>query len=212
MLFRSAGKANRAVPARRSFLQEDYSSHENYGYLVVPFRAWRGGYHGHAFALAAYALAQGLAGTPEQHAEQAKLEESYPKLQVNDRYLRLSIPGQTMGQTVGVATNSKGHLFVYSRSVNQGLARGGKAAMLWEFDQNYKFVKEWGPNNYAEAFAHAVRVDKQDNVWQVDEGSGMIVKYDPEGQHIFWLGRTPEAIDYLQGNLEILHFGRTESA
>ena len=111
-----------------------------------------------------------------------------------------------MGQTIGVATNSKGHLFVYSRSVNQGIARGGKAAMLWEFDQNYKFVKEWGPNNYAESFAHAVRVDKQDNVWQVDEGSGMIVKYDPAGQHIFWLGRTPEAIDYLQGNLEILHF------
>ena len=152
-------------------------------------------------------LAQGLAGSPEQQAEQAKLEAGYPKLQVNDQYLRLSIPGQTMGQTVGVATNSKGHLFVYSRSVNQGVARGGKAAMLWEFDQNYKFVKEWGPNNYAEAFAHAVRVDKQDNVWQVDEGSGMIVKYDPTGQHIFWLGRTPEAIDYLEANLEVLHFG-----
>jgi len=151
-------------------------------------------------------LAQGLAGTPEQRAELAKLEESYPKLSVNDQYLRLSIPGQTMGQTVGVATNSKGHLFVYSRSVNQGLARGGKAAMLWEFDQNYKFVKEWGPNNYAEAFAHAVRVDKQDNVWQVDEGSGMVVKYDPEGQSVFWLGRTPEAIDYLESNLEALHF------
>ena len=79
--------------------------------------------------------------------------------------------------------------------------------MLWEFDETGKFVKEWGPNNYAESFAHAVRVDKQDNVWQVDEGSGMIVKYNPEGQHIFWLGRTPEAIDYLQGNLEVLHFG-----
>ena len=151
--------------------------------------------------------AQGLAGSPEQQAAQAKLEESYPKMQVNDQYLRLSIPGQTMGQTVGVATNSKGHIFVYSRSVNQGMARGGKAAMLWEFDQNAKFVKEWAPNNYAESFAHAVRVDKQDNVWQVDEGSGMVVKYDPEGQSVLWLGRTPEAIDYLQGNLEILHFG-----
>jgi hypothetical protein len=43
-------------------------------------------------------------------------------------------------------------------------------------------------------------------VWQVDEGSGMIVEYDPEAQHIFWLGRTPEAVDYLQGNLEVLHF------
>jgi len=152
------------------------------------------------------AQAQGLAGNQEQQAAQAALEQNYPKLQANDQYLKLAIPGQTMGQTVGVSTNSKGHLFVYSRSVNQGMARGGRAAMLWEFDENGKFVKEWGPNNYAESFAHAVRVDKQDNVWQVDEGSGMIVKYDPEGQHIFWLGRTPEAIDYLQGNLEVLHF------
>ena len=151
-------------------------------------------------------LAQGLAGSPEQQAEQARLEATYPKLQIDDRYLRLAIPGQTMGETMGVATNSKGHLFVYTRTQNQGVARGGKAAMLFEFDQNYKFVREWGPNNYAESFAHAVRVDKQDNVWQVDEGSGMIVKYNPEGQHIFWLGRTPEAIDYLESNLESLHF------
>jgi streptogramin lyase len=147
-----------------------------------------------------------IGGTAEQQAAQMALEAKYPKLNISDQYLHLSIPGQTMGQTMGVAINSKGHLFVYSRSNPQGIARGGKAAMLWEFDQNYKFVKEWGPNNYAESFAHAVRVDKSDNVWQVDEGSGMVVKYNPEGQSIFWLGRTPEAIDYLESNLEILHF------
>jgi len=152
------------------------------------------------------AQGQGIGGSPEQQAAQAALEADYPKMQITDQYLHLSIPGQTMGQTVGVAQNSKGHLFVYSRTQNQGVARGGKAAMLFEFDENYKFVKEWGPNNYAESFAHVVRVDKSDNVWQVDEGSGMIVKYNPEGQHTFWLGRTPEAIDYLQSNLEVLHF------
>jgi DNA-binding beta-propeller fold protein YncE len=154
------------------------------------------------------AQAQG-GGNPaaqEAAAAQAKLEDTYPKLNITDQYLRLAVPGQTVGQTTGVATDSKGNLFVYSRSVNQGIARGGKAAILWEFDSNYKFVKEWGPNNYAESFAHAVRVDKNDNVWQVDEGSGMIVKYDPTGQSILWLGRTPEAIDYLQGNLEILKY------
>src|ERR1700722_13390499 len=153
--------------------------------------------------------AQGLAGTPAQQAAQAELERTYPGMQISDQYLHLSIPNYTMGQTVGVAVNSKGHLFVYSRSNPQGVARGGKAAMLWEFDQNYKFVKEWGPNNYGESFAHGVRVDKDDNVWMVDEGSGMIVKFNPEGQNVFWLGRTPEAIDYLQSNLETLHFSAT---
>jgi hypothetical protein len=149
---------------------------------------------------------QGLAGNAQQQAAQAALEANYPKLKVTDEYLHLSIPGYTMGQTMGVAINSKGHLFVYSRTNPRGDARGSTAAMLWEFDQNYKFVKEWGPNNYAASFAHGVRVDKSDNVWQVDEGSGMVVKYNPEGQNIFWLGRTPEAIDYLESNLEVLHF------
>src|SRR5262245_28062983 len=71
-------------------------------------------------------------------------------------------PGLYMGECVGVATNSKGHVFVYSRS---GETR------LFEFDQNGTFVKEFGVGSYGFSFAHAVRVDKDDNVWAVDEGT-----------------------------------------
>jgi len=74
--------------------------------------------------------------------------------------------------------------------------------MLFEFDQNNKFIKQWGPHNYAASFAHSVRVDKNDNVWMVDEGSGMIIKFDPEGVPKAQFGRTPEAIDYLEEFLE----------
>jgi hypothetical protein len=155
---------------------------------------------------------QGLNGTPEFQAQQAALEKTYPQLNVTDEYMRLSIPGYTMGQTMGVSTNSKGHLFVYSRTNPQGIARGATAAMLWEFDQSGKFVKEWAPRNYAASFAHAVRVDRDDNVWQVDEGSGMIVKYNPQGQQVLWLGRTPEAIDYLEANLEVLKYAHPATA
>ena len=144
--------------------------------------------------------------------KQLDLEKTYPQLQVDDKYLQLSIPGQTMGETMGVDENSKHHLFVYTRTENQGIARGGKAAKLFEFDDKYKFVKEWGPNNYGESFAHEVKVDNKDNVWSVDEGSGMVVKWNPQGQHIFWLGRVPEAIDYLEANLEILHYAHAAQA
>lgn len=147
------------------------------------------------------AKAQGF-GSPQKWAEQQAFEKTIPQMQIKDEWLRLSVPGQTVGQPLGVSTNSQGHLFVYSRTNPKGIARGGQAAMLWEFDENYKFVKEWGPNNYAASFAHSVRCDKDDNVWQVDEGSGMIVKYDKTAQSVFWLGRTPEAIDYLETYLE----------
>ena len=103
-----------------------------------------------------------------------------PKLNYTEEVLQLLVPGMTMGETVGVDVNSQNHIFVYSRTNPQGIARGGTAAMLWEFDQSGKFVKEWGPHNYAASFAHSVRIDKNDNVWQVDEGSGMIVKYSPQ--------------------------------
>jgi NHL repeat len=140
--------------------------------------------------------------TPEQVAEQAELDKAVPKLQITDEFLQLSIPGETMGETVGVSRNSKGHLFVYSRTNPQGISRGGTAAMLFEFDQNLKFVKQWGPHNYAASFAHSVRVDKYDNVWMVDEGSGMIIKFDTQGVPQEQFGRTPEAIDYLEEFLE----------
>jgi NHL repeat len=140
--------------------------------------------------------------TPEQIAKQTELEKTIPKMEITDQFLQLSIPEMTMGETMGVSTNSKGHLFVYSRTNPQGIARGGQAAMLFEFDQNMKFVKQWGPHNYAASFAHSVRVDKNDNVWMVDEGSGMIIKFDPEGVPQEEFGRTPEAIDYLEEFLE----------
>ena len=128
--------------------------------------------------------AQGGGGpSPEAQAARQKqlaLEEATPKLQFTETRLPLSIPGHTIGETEGVSKNSKGHLFVYSRT---GQAGGHAAArpQAFEFDENNKFVKQWGPDNYAASFAHTVRVDKYDNVWMVDEGSGMIIKFDPNG-------------------------------
>jgi hypothetical protein len=149
--------------------------------------------------------AQGFGNSPEAQAARQKqmaLEAATPKLQITEERLPLTIPGHTLGETEGVSKNSKGHLFVYSRTGQAGSARGGTAAELFEFDENNKFVKMWAPDNYAASFAHSVRVDKYDNVWMVDEGSGMIIKMDPSGMVRMTLGRKPEAIDYLERFLE----------
>src|SRR5437016_12949703 len=148
---------------------------------------------------------QGRGPSPEAQARQKQqldLEAATPKLQVTEEHLTLTIPCHTIGETEGVSKNSKGHLFVYSRTGTGGSARGGTAAELSEFDENLKFVKLWGQGNYAASFAHSVRVDKNDNVWMVDEGSGMIVKFDPNGNVRMTLGRKPEAIDYLERFVE----------
>lgn len=140
----------------------------------------------------------GLAGNAEQQAKQAALEKATPKLAVTEEVLRLSIPGQTIGEAVGVAKNAAGHLFVFSRTGKTAQVKGGAASMLFEFDANLKYVKEWGPNNYAAGFAHTVRVDKEQNVWMVDEGSNMIVKYRPDASVAMVLGRKEEPLDWLE--------------
>ena len=143
--------------------------------------------------------------SPEQQAaiaRQEALEKSTAQLQINEQVLPLVVPGHTIGEAVGVSKNSKGNLFVFTRSGNVGPARGATASQLFEFDPSLKFVKQWGQDNYAASFAHTVRVDKYDNVWMTDEGSNMIVKFTPQGTVSMVLGRKPEAIDFLERYLE----------
>ena len=84
------------------------------------------------------------------------------------------------------ARNSKGHIFVFTRS---GETR------LFEFDQNGVFVREIGQGLYGFEMAHGVRVDAQDNVWTVDEGTDVIVKFSPEGRVLMVMGRRRETVE-----------------
>jgi hypothetical protein len=104
-----------------------------------------------------------------------------------------------LGEASGVAVNSKGHVFVFSRGSTTGPAYGAAAAQLLEFGPDGKFLREIGRNLYAWSYAHAVRVDKNDNVWAVDKGSDMIVEFDPEGRVQMVFGRKKEASDENDG-------------
>lgn len=89
------------------------------------------------------------------------------------------------GEGIGIASNSKGHVFVYTRSGD---------TRLFEFDQAGTYVREIGQGLYGLEFAHAVRVDAQDNIWAVDEGTNMLIKFNPEGRVAMVLGRRPEPV------------------
>src|SRR5262245_31176032 len=105
-----------------------------------------------------------------------------------------------LGEAAGVATNSKGHIFVYTRTgaahatvgESRTFYKGG--SRLFEFDQSGKFVKEIGVGIYGLNFAQQVRIDPQDNIWVVDQGSSNVIKFDPDGKHLLTLSRKPEAI------------------
>jgi len=100
-----------------------------------------------------------------------------------------------LGEVSGVAVNSKGHIFVFSRGNTTGPAYAASAAQLLEFMPDGKFVREIGHNLYAWSFAHTVRVDKDDNIWAADKGSDMVIRFNPEGQVTMVFGRKLEASD-----------------
>src|SRR5712672_852956 len=100
-----------------------------------------------------------------------------------------------LGEASGVAVNSKGHIFVFSRGNSTGPAYAASAAQLLEFMPDGKFVREIGHNLYAWSFAHTVRVDKDDNIWAADKGSDMVIRFNPEGQVTMVFGRKLEASD-----------------
>lgn len=105
-----------------------------------------------------------------------------------------------MGEAAGVATNSKGHIYVYTRTgdayattgTSRTFSHGG--SRLFEFDQTGKYVGEIGKDSYGFLVAEAVKVDPQDNIWVVDKSSSLVIKFAPDGRVLMPLGRKPEAI------------------
>src|SRR5262245_1503570 len=110
-----------------------------------------------------------------------------------------------VGEVGGVGANSKGQIFVYTRTGhpyatlgdNRTFLRGG--SRLFQFDQTGKYVRELGQDVYGFNAAIGLRIDPQDNVWTIDAAAAQVVKFDPEGRVALVLGRKPEAIGVRAG-------------
>src|SRR3954465_3080440 len=128
--------------------------------------------------------------------------QNSPTINFDSAANALTLPDDTyLGEVGGVATNSRGDIYVYTRTghptVSMGTARafahGG--SRLFQFDRNGRFTREIGAGVYGFLFAAQVRVDPQDNLWVVDEMSAMVMKFDPQGRIALLLGRKAEAIN-----------------
>ena len=115
----------------------------------------------------------------------------------------ISLPAY--GEVAGIATNSKGEIFIYARTGHAVATLGDERtfyhgnARLFQFDANGKFIREIGQGTYGFDFAQQVRVDPQDNIWAVDAGSNVLTKFDSQGRLLGVIGRKPEAISVRPG-------------
>jgi DNA-binding beta-propeller fold protein YncE len=143
-------------------------------------------------ALLATALITGVPAYAQKDAPEIKFD-SVPNA--------LQLPaGLYLGEVAGVATNSHGDIFVYTRTghptITIGTARpfahGG--SRLFEFDPTGKFMREIGKDSYGFMFAAQVRIDPADNIWVVDQMTEMVMKFNPQGKLLMLLGRKAENV------------------
>src|SRR5258708_6138261 len=78
-------------------------------------------------------------------------------------------PNLYLGEGIGVATNSKGHVFVYTRSGD---------TRLFEFDQNPTFVREIGARQAELNLPHTMAMDAAGNVYIGDRGNARVQVWD----------------------------------
>ncbi len=122
--------------------------------------------------------------------QQANVEISYQSV---PDFIQLP-EGMNLGEVPGVAVDSRGHLFVFTRSNSAGgPAYGPTAAQLLEFDSTGKYLREIGKGLYGWSFAHAVRIDRDDNIWAIDKGSDMVIRFNPAGRVVMVFGRKKES-------------------
>jgi len=146
--------------------------------------------------IAAALLLVGMTAAAQNPAAEIAFDSINPLTLPDDVYL---------GEVGGVAANSKGDVFVYTRTghptisigTSRAFAHGG--SRLFQFDRAGKFVREIGRDSYGFMFAQRVRIDPQDNIWVVDEMSNSVTKLDGNGHVLLLLGRKPESVNVPAG-------------
>src|SRR5678815_783663 len=140
----------------------------------------------------AVALAIGVSVTAQNPA---------PEITFDSNADFLKMPANNfLGEVAGVATNSKGNIFVYTRTGHPYATLGDSrtfyhdGSRLFEFTSNGNYVREMGQDLYGFNAAQGLRVDPQDNIWTIDIGANQVVKFDTNGAVALVLGRKPETI------------------
>src|SRR5580704_14758862 len=140
---------------------------------------------GHMTRRLAWLIAFAL--VPTLAAQQPASGPAAPEIAFDSVADPLKLPADmNLGEVAGVAVNSKGHIFIFDRAAR---------TRLLEFDRVGTFIREIGKDLYGFVQAHVVRVDKNDNIWCVDEGANVVIKFNPAGHVQMVLGRKWELVD-----------------
>jgi DNA-binding beta-propeller fold protein YncE len=126
----------------------------------------------------------------------ARIEAS-PTLPFEGVYFAAKPPaiGWESGAVSWVAVNREGSIYE--------MQRGDKADPILVLDPEGKVLRSWGKGDYK--IPHSIRIDPASNVWTVDAGSSVVVKYSPLGEKLMTItvGEQPETGNAFNGTTDI---------
>ena len=123
------------------------------------------------------ALAQNAPG-PNSETRAATLRtllNQTPRLPVEQVPLASRLPNAaSLGTVSSVAADRNGVIYV--------LQRGDKADPVIAVSREGQLLRSWGKGMFT--VPHSVRIDPEGNIWTVDAGSSVLLKFTPEGQKL----------------------------
>ncbi len=105
--------------------------------------------------------------------------------------------GFKFGRVSSVAVDKQGEVYVFHR--------GTKAPPVVVFDKDGKYLRSWGKGVFGNP--HGIRIDRDGNVWTVDNGDHQVIKFDRTGKELMRLG-----VKGQKGNDERTFFRPTDIA
>ena len=139
-------------------------------------------------ACAALCIALGPFAAP------VKAADAPPKSEVVANWPKALPQYWVLGQVGGVCIDSKDHVFVLNRrdiEDNNELDSGVQAPPVLEFDPEGTLVNSW--NNHLDIlpnlFFHGCTFDKDDNMWLVSVGDGVLQKWSHDGKLLLQIGK-----------------------
>jgi len=140
------------------------------------------------------------AAVPEAEAQAAALRallEKTPTAALDRTQIRIQAPGPgwEIGYPSAVTMDDAGTIYV--------LQRGDKADPVLVLNRAGKIVRSWGKGRYK--IPHSIRIDPQGNIWTVDSGSSMILKFSPRGEKLLEIavGEQPAGRGRTNGTTDI---------
>jgi NHL repeat len=113
-----------------------------------------------------------VAQQPDTRATELRaLIAATPRLALEQVPLALDLP---IGTVSSVAAGRDGVIYI--------LQRGDKADPVIVIDRDGRVLRSWGRGMFT--VPHGIRVDADGNIWTVDAGSSMVLKFSPEGKKL----------------------------